>query len=102
MHDSNSHNLDMVRALICGGLYPSVAQHIHKRECRTKAQRVCFIHPTSVNYERRAFGNERFQFFVFGERVETSKVCVPSPLHRPDLCSPAPCPAFWVGGCGWA
>jgi len=74
MHDAHSRNLDMVRALICGGLYPNVAQHIHKRECRTKAQRVCFIHPTSVNYERKTFTNERFQFFVFGERVETSKV----------------------------
>ncbi|KAG0570050.1 hypothetical protein KC19_6G135700 [Ceratodon purpureus] len=71
-----SQDLEMVRAVLCAGLFPSVVQ------CKARGKRTAFFtkedgkvepHPASVNARVNAFSRP---WLVYGEKVKTSAIYV--------------------------
>ncbi|KAK7833134.1 dexh-box atp-dependent rna helicase dexh1 [Quercus suber] len=74
--DSCSHDLEMVSAILCAGLYPNVVQ------CKRRGKRTAFytkevgkvdIHPSSVNAGVHLFP---LPYMVYSEKVKTTSIYV--------------------------
>lgn len=75
-YNQYSHDLEMVSAILCAGLYPNVVQ------CKTRGKRTAFytkevgkvdIHPASVNAGVHLFP---LPYMVYSEKVKTTSIYV--------------------------
>ncbi|CAM6093452.1 unnamed protein product [Calypogeia fissa] len=70
----NSEDLDLVRGVICAGLYPGVASAVSKSKSttfKTKEDGQVNLHQNSVNAQERKL---IYPWLVFNEKVKTSSV----------------------------
>lgn len=70
----NSHNLDLVRGVICAGLYPGVASAVVRSKSttfKTKEDGQVNLHQNSINALERKLV---YPWLVFNEKVKTSSV----------------------------
>ncbi|XP_042415652.1 DExH-box ATP-dependent RNA helicase DExH7, chloroplastic-like isoform X3 [Zingiber officinale] len=82
-----ANHASLIKSIICAGLYPNVAatkegivnsalsntklQNVKNQMVLYDGRREVHIHPSSINYSVEHF---RYPFFVFLEKVETSKI----------------------------
>jgi len=69
----NSRNEELVKAVVCSGLYPNVCQHKEKRMFCTIVDTAAFLHPSSCLRNDRVFANP---WFVYNEKVKSVKLYV--------------------------
>lgn len=89
-NNQNSENLDLIRALICGGLYPNIGYRtcVIKKKYIADSIRVegkkCFIIPSSVNYNNKSEGFVTFHelqklnsnYFLFETTTQISPYAI--------------------------
>ncbi|XP_021944591.1 dosage compensation regulator isoform X2 [Folsomia candida] len=65
--------LDIIRALLCSGLYPNVCYHKEKRKVLTTESKPALVHKASVNCSRFEIVFP-YPFFIFGEKIRTRAI----------------------------
>jgi len=90
-----STNWNLIKAVICAGLYPSVAK-IEMREFQKRPPRISTeadgkvaIHPKSVNSEEKYFSS---QWLIYHEKMKTNKI------YLYDCTMISPFPLLFFGG----
>lgn len=76
LYNSSSANLEMVRAVLCAGLFPSVVQCKQRGKrtaCFTKEDGKVDLHPASVNARVNYFP---FPWLVYSEKVKTTGIYI--------------------------
>ena len=76
VYNSYSSNLEMVRAILCAGLFPSIVQCKRRGKrtaCYTKEDGKVDIHPASVNARVNVFPHS---WLVYSEKVKTSGIYI--------------------------
>eukprot|EP00026_Physarum_polycephalum_P000203 Phypoly_transcript_00203.p1 GENE.Phypoly_transcript_00203~~Phypoly_transcript_00203.p1 ORF type:complete len:1178 (-),score=157.51 Phypoly_transcript_00203:119-3652(-) len=68
----NSSNNELVKGIVCAGLFPNIARHSgKKREFGSKVDKLLLLHPASTIYTmNKAF---KSPWVVFSEKVQTTK-----------------------------
>ncbi|KAI5062460.1 hypothetical protein GOP47_0022999 [Adiantum capillus-veneris] len=76
LYNRFSSNLDMVRAVLCAGLFPSIAQCKQRGKrtaCFTKEDGKVSLHPASVNARVNYFP---FPWLIYSEKVKTTDIYI--------------------------
>ncbi|KAN0037287.1 hypothetical protein ACTFIV_002628 [Dictyostelium citrinum] len=82
--NENSNNLDILRAIICSGLFPNIARQRKKREFKTLSENT-FLHPSSIVYNLFQELNPKENWVIFEEKFKTKLTFIKTITKIPEI-----------------
>ncbi|EGC32711.1 hypothetical protein DICPUDRAFT_155280 [Dictyostelium purpureum] len=82
--NANSRNFDIIRSIICSGLFPNVAKQRKKREFKTLSENT-FLHPSSIVYNLFQELNSKDNWVIFEEKFKTKLTFIKTISRIPEI-----------------